>query len=360
MSTNFFFKKFTIEDFRVFRNISFDKIKRINIISGINGSGKSSLIETMFLSIDLNSPTCLVRPFQWRGIPLSGDDLKILFPSDSMKGKVSAKTLSGDYFIDLSYGPPARDMIMSASRNLDPTARNAYSQLSAPNAEGVSILAKKGNIAAEPSRWFMSQNGDNINATGIGLDNQIGVAGVYLSQFAPLPPREMAEYVSKLMKQGQKGKIIEYMKMLSPGVKDLAVFQDGQVAQTYVALGDDKFTPLALMGGGFKALAEMVVSVMVSRNGIVFIDELDSALHFSVIPKLWGVLAEIANLENVQIFAITHSRKTIASAATGIKDSGRSSDFQYVRIDDMDTHHRCVHYNIDEIQDAIELHVEVR
>lgn len=359
MSTRFHFKEFKIENFRVFRSIEFLGIRRINIISGINGSGKSALIETIFLTLDLNNPSCLIRPFQWRGIPLSGDDLKLLFPEISKKGQVRAKTLGGSYTIDLSFGPPEKTLSTSASVNMDSMARSAFSQLSASNAVGVSISAKKDGQASDVSRWFMSQIGDGINATGIGAANQVHVPGVYLSQFAPVGPQETADRLSKLIKAGKKNKILDYLKMLSPGVKDVAVFQDGAIAQTYVQR-DDKYIALALMGGGLRALAEIVTSIMVSSNGVVFIDELDSALHFSVVPQLWKVIAEICDAENVQIFAITHSRETLASAAAGVRSAGREADFQYVRIDYLDPDHRCVSYNLDELEDSIDLKVEVR
>lgn len=359
MSTKFFFKKFSIENFRVFKKIDFDEMRRINLISGINGSGKSALIETIFLSLDLNNPICLMRPFQWRGIPLSGNDLQLLFPDISKAARILAGTQSGEVDINLTYGRPDKDVIFTASQNVDPNARSAISQLASNKIDGVTIVANK-SISNEQNRWFVSQAGENINATGVGTGNPISVRGVYLSQFAPVSPQESADRISQLIKQGKKQKILQYMRLMSPAIKDVAVFQDGAIAQIYVTLADEAFRPLALMGGGLRAFIELVISVMSSSNGVVFVDELDSALHFSIIPKLWSVIAQISNDENVQIFAIAHSRETIASAALGIKNAGRSNDFQYVRIDDMDSHHRCVRYSMEELESAIELHVEIR
>lgn len=362
MGTKFYFKEITVKNFRVFKDISFKKLRRINIISGINGSGKSAIMETLFLTLDLNNALCLLRPFQWRNIPLGGDELKLLFPSLSEIGKVSVSTNTGTLVIDLNFGAPADNIILSASQSVDPQARSALSQLSSPNLQGVSIVAKSKKIGGDENaaNLFVSQSGDIVNATGVGTAAYTNTPGVYLSQTMAVAPQEGADRLSKLIKQGKKSKIIEYIRLLRPEIKDIAVFQDGPVSQVYVELGDNNFVPVSLMGGGMRALADIVVSVMVSSNGVVFIDELDSALHFSAIPKLWSIIAEIANAENVQIFAVTHSREAIESAAAGIKSSGRSADFQYVRIDDRGDHHSCSHYDMIELGDAMELSVEIR
>lgn len=356
MSTKFFFKKFSIENFRVFKRIEFGGIKRLNIISGINGSGKSALIETMFLSLDLANPTCLLRPYQWRGIPLGGDDLKQLFPLPGSSTRIEAITAQGTLEIKLSYGFSKDETILSSSNSY--ANPNALSKLSASKVEGVNIIATENG--SQSKKLFIYQANGAINTTGFGSPNGLVASGTYLSQFAPSAPQEGADRVSQLIKKGKKHTIISHLKMLNSDVDDIAVFQDGSVAQVYVYRGGQPLTPLALMGSGLRALTEIVTCAMASNGGVVFIDELDSALHFSVIPKLWQVLAEIANIENVQIFAVTHSRETISSAAIGVRDAGRSSDFQYMRIDDLGDHHRCVQYSIDELQDAIDLHVEVR
>jgi ABC-type branched-subunit amino acid transport system ATPase component len=361
MSTSFYFKSIDVRNFRAFKKLELNTMKRINLIGGINGSGKSALLETLFFTMDLNNPISIIRPLQWRGIPATGNDLERLFPSTNLQSEVRTKTSSGAYQIELKYGPPDKDVIMSATQNLDPIARNTLSQLSAPNTQGVSIIAKRrSNVAVEPIKVYVSQNGENFNAAGTGVGSFNMPLAIYISLLNPTTPQEIAERISRLIKQGKKQTLVGYLNLLSPAIKDIAVFQDGSVAQTYVTLADEPFTPLALMGGGLRALTEMVVSAMISANGVVFFDELDSALHFSVVPKLWKTLAEISNSENVQVFATTHSRETISAAAQGMKIANREGDFQFVRIDDLDSHHSAVHYNVEELSDAVELQVEVR
>lgn len=358
MSTKFFFKSFKIQNFRVFKDIELKKIKRLNVISGMNGSGKSALIETMFLSLDLSNPVSLLRPFLFRKIPLGGDDLRILFPSTETTSQILADTSQGTVKIKMDFGFSNDGEILSSSSNFTPDGPFPLSQLSSSRVQGVNFESlENGN---QTRKLFMFQANGALNTSGHWSSNSITPIGTFLSHSAAPPPQESADRVSQLIKKGKKQTVLSHLNMLEPSIEDVVVFQDGQIAQIYVERRNEPLTPLALMGGGFQAFFEIVTCAMASNGGVIFIDEVDSSLHFSIVPKLWELLSTIADIENVQVFAITHSRETISSAAQGVKDAGRSSDFQYVRIDPQQAFHRCTLYDMEELQDAIELRVEVR
>src|SRR2546427_4923703 len=63
---NVMLKSFNIQNFRCFRNVSLDGLKRFNTIVGDNGSGKTSLLEAMFL-VASASPGVWLKLRFWRG-----------------------------------------------------------------------------------------------------------------------------------------------------------------------------------------------------------------------------------------------------------------------------------------------------
>lgn len=358
MGTNFFFKSLEVHNFRVFKKLKVNSFKRINILSGVNGSGKTALIESLFLSVDLSNPACLLRPFMWRGIPLTGDDLQLLFPNQDSSSHLEVITSVGKLEINLRFGKPDQDLILAASKNLNPDSQSAMSRLSASTSLGVNLKAKMGT-AHVTTQLFFSQTGDTVNVTGHNQESVQMVTATYLAPFLQNSFNEVADRVSKIIRKGKKPLLIEYLKVLNSEITDVEVLQDGQTAQLYV-VRDNKYTPLALMGGGLRALTDIVSCVMVTSNGVVMIDELDAALHYSIVPKLWEIISKTADAENVQIFAVTHSRETIEAAAVGVRAANRSKDFQYIRVDELEHEHKCTIYNIDELSDASEMNVEVR
>lgn len=99
---------------------------------------------------------------------------------------------------------------------------------------------------------------------------------------------------------------------------------------------------------------------MNARDGVLFLDEIDTAIHYTKVAKIWAIIARMANEENCQIFATTHSRECIDSAALGIDTAGRKDDFQYLRLERGPTGHYGVSYDMDEIQNAEISNIEIR
>ncbi len=71
--------------------------------------------------------------------------------------------------------------------------------------------------------------------------------------------------------------------------------------------------PLNSLGDGMLRTLQLVLNVFSAKDGFLLIDEFENGLHYSVQEKIWGLLFELANNLNVQIFATTHSWDCIES-----------------------------------------------
>ena len=68
------------------------------------------------------------------------------------------------------------------------------------------------------------------------------------------------------------------------------------------------------MGEGMRRLTSLLLAISTTRDGVVFIDEIENGLHFGVQGGVWKAIAEAAREYNVQIFATTHSYEMIFAA----------------------------------------------
>ncbi|WP_159475365.1 ATP/GTP-binding protein [Dyadobacter sp. 3J3] len=68
---------------------------------------------------------------------------------------------------------------------------------------------------------------------------------------------------------------------------------------------------LLRMGNGVHRILTILLALSTSENGIVLIDEIENGLHYSVHEALWGMIFEISERLNVQVFATTQSMDTI-------------------------------------------------
>ncbi len=70
---------FQVKDFRCFKDIKLDRLARVNLIGGKNNTGKTTLLEALFLSLGPNNPELLIRINVFRGIQQFKVDTDALF-----------------------------------------------------------------------------------------------------------------------------------------------------------------------------------------------------------------------------------------------------------------------------------------
>ena len=77
--------------------------------------------------------------------------------------------------------------------------------------------------------------------------------------------------------------------------------------------GMSRPVPLNSMGDGMLRVLQLALKLFAAKGGFLLIDEFENGLHYSVQEKVWGLLFEVAERHNIQIFATTHSWDCIES-----------------------------------------------
>lgn len=78
--------------------------------------------------------------------------------------------------------------------------------------------------------------------------------------------------------------------------------------------------PLGSMGDGVWRMLGISLCAVCAKDGVLFIDEIDTGLHFTAMSDMWKMIWEVANKLNVQVFATTHNSdcwQSLASIACG-------------------------------------------
>jgi len=78
---------------------------------------------------------------------------------------------------------------------------------------------------------------------------------------------------------------------------------------------DNKYRELSYFGQGIKTFINIIASILLLKNDIIFIDEIENGIHYTNFDKLWEIILTISKQQNVQVFATTHSKECIESYA---------------------------------------------
>jgi AAA15 family ATPase/GTPase len=73
------------------------------------------------------------------------------------------------------------------------------------------------------------------------------------------------------------------------------------------------FRDINYYGDGLKHFLNILLALMANKNNVVYLDEIENGIHYTLFEKLWELILNISKEVNCQVFATTHSKECIES-----------------------------------------------
>jgi len=355
------YSKFVIKGFKCFEDFEITKLDRVNIISGKNNVGKTSLLEAFFLHMGRHNPQFTLTINVLRGIG---------------QFKLKSEEMWGWLFTDRHLDKPIRLTSITKSKE----SRSLTIKLVEPkepktvkpdtpraNIEGTAET----NIVVENQKELLYEFDDAggkksstrvlITPEGMKLSAThptILPSGIFFSAITRTL-KEDPERFSDLERVGKHEEICEYIRLLEPRVKRLAVLITGGVPFINADIGKGELIPIPHLGAGAVRLLSLLLGIRSFSGGVILIDEIENGLHHSIMKKVWEVLATAARKENVQIIATTHSWECIQAAHDAFMEMGKY-DFRLHRLEMIQNKIKAISYDKDTLNTALKAEIEVR
>lgn len=354
------YKSISIKNFRGFEDMKIEPFKKINLITGLNNAGKTSLLEALFLLGVPNNPEGLLVISRLREItvfPRDADALwgDLFFEKKYEDNKITISSrgegnkrqslviyMSEEKYSDVFLGGEKQEVLFATTEKallnkiefkfIDHTGRefHSYGKITPSNKEPVYERAK---ITEEMRAQFLSSRHKWL--------------------------QKDADRFSKFVLRKKEDKIIKILKHIEPRLKNLSVVSRGGASILYGDVGLKALVPLPMMGGGINRLLSLALVISDTENGIVLIDEIDSGFHYSEMVNVWKSIQVLADEYNVQVFLTTHSIECIR-AAYQVFSKTKNNDFTLHRLDIKDSKISSVYYDKETLEAAIETGLEIR
>ncbi len=348
-----------IQNYKLFKSFSLEKLPNIVLISGKNNCGKTSILESVFMSLDCGNPAMFIRQLGWRGLSTFYNNAESLFAPAFHNFDLNEPIIF-EYFIDsnkkkLSYKfcPSISQPIVISDENRIDLQKKLDSGLG-----GVEISY---GIKKPPKKAFLK-----LEVNGLGLTNtqflvkyNDGVRAVFLSSTHSSLPEEDSIRYGELDRINATKEIVTRLQALEPQLQSLSVIPMGGKPIIY---GDNNIgtkIPLPLMGQGIVRLLSILLAISETKKGIVLIDELENGFHHSILPLIWQAITSYAKTNKTQIIATTHSSELISGAVEGISEELRN-DFKYMRIEKNQDKFKTKIYNFEDLSIALKAELEIR
>ncbi|MFN8494752.1 MAG: AAA family ATPase [Caldilineaceae bacterium] len=323
-------KSLSIQNFRQFRNLNIEPLKRINLIAGKNNSGKTAVLEALYLLF------------------VQGDKIQN-FPSAFRNRHPSPKDDFENFWMWLPYQRDVKNLVQVSAEGEQSFSYTVQLE-SASNKDVLSFNYQNSN-----GQLFVRKDGS------IRPANLLSWPKVSIFSTAQSSPIEDAEHFNQIAaKRGGRQRLTELLQNVEPNLQELQYLKLGTQPLVYADVGMNDFIPITQLGQGFVRLLRIFSEALLSESKIILIDEIENGIGCRAQIDLWRGLAASAHQDDIQVFATTHSYECI-QAAHEVFSAGEQYDFVLHRLERVDDGNvRVITYDQETLGASFDLNFEVR
>lgn len=310
-----------IQNFRLFESLTIPDCRRVNVVVGDNGAGKTALLEAIFLA--LGSSTELgVRYRQFRGLAgsFNGPPRRIeeaiwrdfFYMGEWQQREILIET-KGD-------GEESRSVRVTRtpSQLFIPLANEAGRPIEETTTAPLKFIWRdslKHEYTAVPT---ISAGGINFAGTEEDLPDFF-----YFASGVQVPSVENAARFSELSQAGKLRHFVEVFTREYKLIKDMRIEVIAGSPVIFATLHDSGFSlPLANISGGINRIVGVMLGVASRPRTVVLADELDDGIYYKHQAEVWRALLSMIRENESQLFATTHSIEWLEAL---VEAAGRDS-----------------------------------
>jgi hypothetical protein len=304
-----------IRNYKCFENLKIGNCRRINIIVGDNGAGKTSFLEAIFLALAGNAQT-VIRNRAFRGL-------------DGMLGGTSRTiedALWGDLFFQFNANNPI-SIILSGG---GPEARSVFIDNKGQSNTLIPLdnaLASSNNSARFSFVWRDS-NGNEYDGSPTFVGPQLSFPPerehlpdfFYFASTSIGGATENATRFSELSKARRHRQFVDLFIKEYPWIEDLSIEVLAGQPVIHATLKDmQEKVPLNSISSGINRIMSILLVMASHPRSVVLVDEIENGLYYKHQESFWRWLLSFATSSESQLFLSTHSQEwllALVKAAT--------------------------------------------
>jgi AAA15 family ATPase/GTPase len=347
------FKEITINGLRGLKAVSLKEFGTVNFIVGKNNSGKTSILESLFLATNPGNPDLPIRINQFRNIKeIDENSWRLLFCRQPQMSEI-------EIVATLNSPPETRQLTIKPYRSSvdhQPLEEVFSSSEAISQINGLSLECDYQNETRQTQRktsaWIMVKGGQ--------IEKKLSEPALILKALYLTPSLErhaLGTFLNEIQIRKEISKVVEVLAAIEPAVNDIHLGIDGTVL---VDIGHDRLIPLGAMGAGLIKVLAIISAMTTFKNGIVLIDEIENGLHHSSQLTLFKAIIEASERFKVQVFATTHSIESLSALKSAYQERRTNGELRLYRLEKKAESFRVVDYRFETLAAAIENSWEIR
>lgn len=317
-----FISRLEIKGFRALSDLKVDSFGKVNLITGKNNAGKSSLLEairilatggaakTLFDILNYREelgatsdpertwlPTDLA-PFSnlFSGFPNLGasEHMFSIAAEGSLPVSISRITASIRWYVRRS--DPDRPFT-----SYEPASTDLFGEIDGFPALALDVAGRQRLVPIDRQRRPFRPEADTTL-----------LPCIYLDPFSSRSTSQMGALWDAIALTDVEPEVVKALKIVSSDIQAVSMVgsdERGSRSRTAIArsASHESPVPLRTFGDGVNRLFGVILSLCNARNGVLLVDEIENGLHYSVQAEIWRTIFRLSSTLNVQVFATSHS-----------------------------------------------------
>ncbi|MBF0496923.1 MAG: AAA family ATPase [Deltaproteobacteria bacterium] len=345
------FNVLEIKQFRAIRQLKIDGLGRVNLLTGRNNTGKSSVLEAIRLLASEGSPSVIYDILRSREEdmgetgestpPLDADGLFQLsslfpgFPRFSAKlAPIVIAATGGSHPMNLSLQPDwvTEERQPDGSRKLIPQPLHPSDEQKIVPALVQEIVpaliiatSNKGQIVLLE---LMQRYAYSRRTLRSEIDEQ-PIPCLFVSPYGGERTTALGPLWDKIALSDNEKDVVAALRIIDPEISGVSMVGGAGSRPTRTAIvraaGISRPVPLRSFGDGVNRLFGIILSLVNAKGGLLLIDEFENGLHHTVQADAWRIIFKLAVDLDIQVVATSHSWDAIEAfqqAASEVPEEG--------------------------------------
>lgn len=263
-----------IENFRCFEKTSISGFEQINLITGKNNSGKTALLEALYLMLTTDSKSLTEAT---RLSEKDNEREKNLYFNQNDRKEIEI----------ISYFPGEKGIIYQFNHS---NSRNLFDK--------------------------MIRNGDGSRSMSNNYNIELFTTFIFDKDRQLPSGQELTYLLDSIDKKGDKFRILEALKIIDENLIDIRTFASFQGVLYLLKNGFSEYQPSFYLGDAVQKIVRYVINILSNfpdKNAlnVLLIDEIENGIHYTAQAEVWRMLMKLCKHYNIQLFATTHSLEMI-------------------------------------------------
>ena len=360
-----------ISGFKSLKHLKIDSFGSINLLTGDNNVGKSTLLEALFVYVSEGNGDVLFRIagermncFESR---LEEDDeytkkifasfftdWKLAYGNNILITSGTGKSLQIEYvcYYETKVLQYVKDTL--SHKQLIGTEQN-LSNLSDPEKNEAIMIKYEGEeqlISFDRARVKLRKRQNDIK-------------NIQFIRTSSYSEEVNARLWDNIALTDLEAEVINALRIIEPDIKGIAFLEEpvkssslsGRRRAAYITYcGKEGRFPLSVMGDGMNRILSLVLGLVNCKDGVCFIDEIENGVYYRRQPALWKIISHLVGKLHIQLFATTHSNDCVKSFAESV--AGITA--KLIRLEKREKGLKAVDYTAEEVSIAANNDIEVR